>query len=367
MLRISSVHLEVFFSQSDISIKAMKKLYVTLLFLHAVSIVAFGSEKALECTQPLKDYLGKEICIPDTIDKIVITCYGGASQEITLFNNAHLIAAQPSVSHFPQFLRLFPTLKEIPSVGSFSDVNIEELIKINPSIVFVGATSLRTNENIAEIGFSVYTLGIGRHDISSLLEELLHLGSIFHEEQKAQMLVDYWQKSLSMITQRIKNVEPKDKKRILYGVGSGKSNLETKRNWNDEFIEAAGGINVTAEVLSKGETSLESLIVWNPDVIITTRSPSNKNNAEALRKNSALQHINAVRTHQVYEGPVGTSWWDRPSPESILGIIWLAKILYPEETADIDLKQETLYFYATFYGYRLSDEEYVDFFEKSRE
>lgn len=170
-----------------------------------------------------------------------------------------------------------------------------------------------------------------------------------------------------MITQRIKNVEPKDKKRILYGVGSGKSNLETKRNWNDEFIEAAGGINVTAEVLSKGETSLESLIVWNPDVIITTRSPSNKKNAEALRKNSALQHINAVRTHQVYEGPVGTSWWDRPSPESILGIIWLAKILYPEETADIDLKQETLYFYATFYGYRLSDEEYVDFFEKRRE
>jgi len=240
-------------------------------------------------------------------------------------------------------------------------------MKINPSIVFVGATSLRTNENIAEIGFSVYTLGIGRHDIASLLEELLHLGVIFHEEQKAHKIVDYWQKSLSMITQRIQNVEPKDKKRVLYGVGSGKSNFEAKRNWNDEFIEAAGGINAASEVSIKGEASLESLIVWNPDVIITTRSSSNKSNAETLRKTPALQHVNAVRTHQVYEGPVGTSWWDRPSPESILGILWLAKILYPEETADIDLKQETLSFYETFYAYRLSDEEYADFFERRRE
>ena len=344
----------------------MTKVYVTFIWLHLFSIGMFGVDKTPECIETLKDYLGKEICIPKTIDTIVITCYGGASQEIALFKEADKIVAHPSVNHFHQFLKMYPYLKDVQNVGSFSNVNIEALIKVNPSIVFVGATSLHTNESISAIGFPVYTLGIGRHDIASLLEELLHLGKIFHAEQKAQDVVDYWHKSLMMIEQRIRAVESKDKKRVLYGASSGKSGMSSKRNWNDEFIESAGGINVTTDVPLKGDVSLESLIVWNPDAIVTTRSTSNKNSAESIRQTLALQHVKAIQNHQVYEGPVGTSWWDRPSPESILGIIWLAKILYPTQMADIDLKQETLYFYWTFYNYRLSDDEYVNFFEKVR-
>lgn len=180
-------------------------------------------------------------------------------------------------------------------------------------------------------------------------------------------VIAYWQKSLSMIEERLHTLETKDKKRVLYGISSGKSTIDSKRSWNDEFIEAAGGINVTAEMLIKGDASLESLIVWNPDVIVTTRSTTTKNSAESIRKTPALQHIKALKNNHVYEGPVGTSWWDRPSPESILGIIWLAKVLYPTQMADIDLKKETLYFYSKFYNYTLCDEEYAHFFEKERE
>ena len=42
--------------------------------------------------------------------------------------------------------------------------------------------------------------------------------------------------------------------------------------------------------------------------------------------------------------------------------MWLAKTLYPEETASIDLKKETIEFYKTFYNYDLSDKEYESFF-----
>ncbi|OPY00115.1 MAG: hypothetical protein A4E58_00155 [Syntrophorhabdus sp. PtaB.Bin006] len=59
---------------------------------------------------------------------------------------------------------------------------------------------------------------------------------------------------------------------------------------------------------------------------------------------------------------LGAFWWDRPSPEAILGIIWLAKTLYPEDMADIDLRKEAMLFYKTFYGYALTDREYETFF-----
>lgn len=43
------------------------------------------------------------------------------------------------------------------------------------------------------------------------------------------------------------------------------------------------------------------------------------------------------------------------------GITWLAKILYPEEFADIDLETLTKEFYAQFYDYELTTEKYEDF------
>ena len=77
--------------------------------------------------------------------------------------------------------------------------------------------------------------------------------------------------------------------------------------------------------------------------------------------NEQLQGINAVENNEIYLCPVGTFWWDRPAPEAILGIIWLAKTLYPEQLADIDLEAMTKSFYRQFYDYELTSEEYEDF------
>ncbi len=72
--------------------------------------------------------------------------------------------------------------------------------------------------------------------------------------------------------------------------------------------------------------------------------------------------MTAIKNKAVYACPIGAFWWDRPSPESPLGFIWLAQTLYPEQMKEIDLKQETLDFYEIFYNYKLSDEEYASFF-----
>lgn len=314
----------------------------------------------------VKDYLNKEICIPKKIDKIAITCYGGASQEIALFMGGDKIVAQPSVSRFKEFVKVYPNLKDIPSIGSFSDVNIEALMDVNPSIVFVGATSYQMNNRISQMGFPVYTLGIGKHNIDSLLEEFLDLGKILNVEPKAKQLVSYWKQTLSTIKSNLKDIPENREKRVYYTSKKRKKSSQWKKSWVDEFINLAGGINVAAETAIEGERSTETLILWNPDVIVTIRSPFNNQNAIAFRDNPALQNIKAIRKKQVYEGPVGTFWWDRPSPESILGIVWLAKILYPTQMKNIDLKKETKNFFLKFYNYKVSDGEYMSFFENKK-
>jgi iron complex transport system substrate-binding protein len=68
-----------------------------------------------------------------------------------------------------------------------------------------------------------------------------------------------------------------------------------------------------------------------------------------------------VKENAVYCCPVGAFWWDRPSPEAILGIMWLAKTLYPKAMSDIDIKKETKWFFERFYKYSLTDKEYESF------
>ena len=68
------------------------------------------------------------------------------------------------------------------------------------------------------------------------------------------------------------------------------------------------------------------------------------------------QTIRAVKNGRVYKMPALAAAWDTPVPDSLLGIMWLAHALYPNEI-NIDLASECRAFYSKFYGYTLSDEE----------
>ena len=45
-----------------------------------------------------------------------------------------------------------------------------------------------------------------------------------------------------------------------------------------------------------------------------------------------------------------------------IGFMWLAKLLYPDYTREIDLEKETREFFREFYRHELTDEEYRSFF-----
>lgn len=329
---------------------------LTLLLLQA------AGSAAEECGAWVADVTGHRLCVPPKIERIIITCYGGASQEIALFMGGDRIVAQPGVGRFPQFTRLFPGLKELPSVGSFADVNLESVMRLRPKIVFAGVTSAAMNAKIEKLGIPVFTLGIGRHSVQTLLEEFLQVGTLLHQEEKAAGLVAFWRERLEMIRSRLA-AWPQPRKRLFYTAGSGKKR-EGGSWWEDDFISAAGGINVAQEAPPKGAVSAETLSLWNPDVILFPTNKSAASSAESFRKDPRYGHLEAVRQRQVYAAPVGTFWWDRPSPESILGILWLSKLLYPEAMQEVDLKKESRAFYRRFYGYTLSDAEYEGFFSE---
>ena len=301
------------------------------------------------------DAVGREVVVPDKVERLAITCNGGAHQELTILGASDRIVAMPSTAKFNQLEVMFPFYADIVDAGSFDDVNVEEMIKADPDFIFVGQSSTEGNAKLEEAGFATYTMLIGWADIDTLKQEFLNVGAILGNEETAQELVDYWDEKIAMVEQAVAQV-PESERKVVYYTGSEITQANTS-GWTWPLIETSGGISAVPEEI-QGEVNVEDVIAWNPDVIIVQGGTD----TSGLLSDERIQDVTAIAQGEVYQCPIGAFWWDRPSPESPLAFMWLAKTLYPEYTQDIDLKAETKAFFQQFYQYELSDEEYESFF-----
>lgn len=341
----------------------MKRKIITLMVLSlaVVLLVLSGcsSTKAesagTEQKSTVTDAAGREITFPENIDKIAITCNGGTTHEVAIFGGADKIVAEPSMEKFPQLLKMYPQLKNATNAGSFDDINVEQLMATQPNIALVGITSAKGNALIEGVGIPTYTMLIGSAGVDNLKQEFLNVGHMLNNDKKAEALVKHWNDTLGDLDKIVSKIPESERKTVYY---TGK--VITKANageWGRSWIEGAGGIFAVPKDVT-GDISVEQVMEWNPDVIVTQGG----NGTADLLGDARIQDMNAIKNNQVYECPIGAFWWDRPSPEATLGFLWLAKTLYPEYTKDIDLKKETKDFFKAFYEYNLSDEEYNAFF-----
>ena len=98
--------------------------------------------------------------------------------------------------------------------------------------------------------------------------------------------------------------------------------------------------------------SIEQVLLWNPDVIITI----DRDFAANVKKDPAWIGVAAAQTGRVHLAPkLPFGWVDfPPSVNRLIGLWWLAKILYPERFPE-DIREIATSFYARFYHVTPSD------------
>ena len=98
--------------------------------------------------------------------------------------------------------------------------------------------------------------------------------------------------------------------------------------------------------------SIEQVLLWNPDVIITI----DQDFAATVYGDPSWGSVNAVRKRRVHLSPkMPFGWVDfPPSVNRLIGLWWLAKILYPDKFSE-DMRSLTRDFYTMFYHRTPSD------------
>lgn len=193
--------------------------------------------------------------------------------------------------------------------------------------------------------------------LASMDDTYAMLGDLLAMPNEAQGLADYCRYAYDKVKAIADSVE---KVNLLYVTGEEGLNVIAKGSYHAEVIDMlCNNLAVVDEPSSKGtgnEVDMEQILNWNPDAAIF--APGSIYSTVADNEN--WQTIPAIRDGRYYEVPMGPYNWMGfpPSVQRILGMQWMAKVLYPD-AADYDMYETTQTYFQLFYHCDLTAEQYA--------
>jgi iron complex transport system substrate-binding protein len=262
--------------------------------------------------------------------------------------------------------------KNLPSAGGWygsQTADYEQYISMNPDVIF---DSVSTSNSGSEDAATVATLTARQKQLGSIPDvgvtdtsnvtafssSIEFLGKVLGKQNEAQKLNEFNSKVQKEVKSGVSGISDSAKVTVYYARGSNGLQTAPSGSAHTQLIELCGGKNVvSAQAGGEGmvSVSMEQVLKWNPDVIITSDSTFYSN----VYKNSSWNEITAVKNKRVYLAPQGPfKWFGQPDGANmIIGIPWTAKILYPDKFKNLDLTGEVKEFYSEFYHYDLSDDD----------
>ena len=351
-----------------------KKVKIIILILVILAALGLATHLFLtpstvesESSQNITDMINRTVEVPSGVSNVVAT-----SPPMTTV--IYMIA--PDKLKAVNFQWTDDELKYVPSqyanlpvVGGWfgtQDGNYEEFIASEPDVIIEsidegGDGDLSTvNERQEKFGTIPVVAVRDTTNVEKVGESILFMGKVIGAEDKANELNDFNNKYLNMVHDKSSKLSDSDKKTVYYASGDDGLQTNPSGSSHGQLIDLIGGKNV-ADSLNQGNTtngvqvSIEQVISWNPDVIITVDPEF----YSSVYSNPNWAHIKAVQNKEVYLSPQSPfKWFDRPvGANMIIGVPWVAKVLYPDDYKDINMVDTTKEFYSNFYHFDLTDDQ----------
>lgn len=297
-----------------------------------------------------RDAAGRAVPIPAKVTRVFPA---GPPAAILLYTLApELLIGWPRANRPEECVYMLPEICARPEIGRITGrgntANLEMVLALKPDLILdVGSTSatfVSLAEKVQEQTGIPYALLDGR--FAGIAGAYRTLGELIGRSEDAEKLARHTDDTLKTILGRIAPVAANERPRVYYARGPRGLSTGLGGSINVETIEMLGR-NVAGETQGGlGNVSIEQVLVWNPDVIVTI----DQEFAASVRNDPAWASVKAVRDNRVHLSPkMPFGWVDfPPSVNRLIGLWWLAKLLYPERFPE-DLRVLTSDFYSRFY------------------
>ncbi len=347
----------------------VKRLLALILALAmSLSLFACGQKQdgkqddvQADTTRVFTDSCGREVTVPADVQKVAVSgplaqmvVFAIAPDKMVGVANAWDETAQ---AYFDEKYLSLPLLGQL--YGGKGELNLETLLAAAPDVVIdVGGPkgSLAEDMDALQEQTGIPFVHIDAY-LATMDETYAMLGDLLAMPNEAQGLADYCR----AMYDRVKAIaDSVDKANILYITGDEGLNVIAQGSYHAEVIDMlANNLAVVDEPSSKGtgnEVDMEQILNWNPDVILFAPDSI----YDTVADNENWQTITAIKEGNYYEVPFGPYNWMGfpPSVQRLLGMQWMAAVLYPD-AADYDLYEAASAYFELFYHCELTEAQFA--------
>ncbi len=364
----------------------MKKKYgfLAAVTLAAGLLAACGNEESKTTSSSdkqttaeekmIQDQLGRDVTIPGGVDRVVV---GGilpyfSTWFVATNSTKEIVGMHPNsynAASNSMLAKMSPdVLKASTDFIQNGELNVEELMNVDPQVYFEIANDTKSIEKLDEAGISTVALQTvevaDANPVETFNSWLKVTAGIKGGDalDRADKYVDNVTNVQKEIDTKLKNVEKEDKPRVLVlHQHSDKSIIVAGQNlWGEYWVNQTGGYDIVSGdgVQGQKEVNMEQIYKWNPDIIYITNFTETQ--PEDLFNNKISgqdwSDVKAVQDKKVYKIPLGIYRWFPPSGDAPLMLKWMANHNQPE-LFDYDMNDEIKTYYKDFYNFDVTDDE----------
>lgn len=246
-----------------------------------------------------------------------------------------------------EWSEVIPAMKEKSTIGPWSEMDYEKVIKLRPDVVLVGFGNIKTaEEKLNHADIKVIYLNF--KDNGTSLQTLANIMGP-NEENSAGEFITWKTKYEDQLRNIICEIGSEDRVRVygesnyqLWYAGGNESGL-------NRAISAAGGRNIASNLSGSFlEVDPEWVLKENPQVIVMAETNTGlesftgytKNDTNAavhylqeISNRTAINKTDAVKMNKIF---VINGYLTEVGTRNFIGAYYLAKWFYPEKLKEID-------------------------------
>ena len=367
---------------------AKKLLALFLAFVMVISLCACGAQKDptpsgdnAETTITVTDMIGRDVTVTPGSYKKVVCIGAGALRMYSYIGDVQLLAGVEDIDNTtlaerpqmfdsvarPYVLAFGETFNKLPSCGVGGPMaqaaEAEKILSCEPDIVISEFEDVdKSNALQEQLGVPVITLSAGSKGVfdEKFSGSMELLGKIFQQEEKAAKLVKYVADEKAAIEAKVANIADADKPSVyICGLGNwGTTNhLMTAENYIS--FEVAGVKNVVSGLGIQGIGPIEEEkfveLGEKMDIIIMDAAAVKNIKPLYAEDKTMFDTCKAWQNGEVYLEMAYNAYYTNYEI-ALINTWFIAKTVYPEAFADLDLTAKTNEVTKMFLGTELADE-----------
>ncbi|MBW1850429.1 MAG: cobalamin-binding protein [Deltaproteobacteria bacterium] len=265
------------------------------------------------------DQLGRDVVLSDNPVRIIALAPNITEIVFALGQENRLIGVT-KYSDFP------PEAKQIPSVGSYIDLDVEKIVSLKPDLCI--ATK---DGNPREVVYSLDSLQIPTYtvdtrDLDSVMDTVFEIGRLLNVTEKAGELVENMRSRIERVDSMVSKTDYRP--RVFFQIGVSPIVSVGTNTYIHELIVRAGGKNLAKGRVPYPRFSREQVLALSPEIFIITSMAREQVFEKVRAEWSRWSDLPAVRNNRIIL--VDSNILDRPTPRMVDGLELLVKVIHPE-------------------------------------